>query len=115
MKYFTDKEFDCPCCNQNEMDGNFLDQLDKARGYAGTSFVISSGYRCPAHNGVVGGSITSSHLEGEAADIVVRNSNQRCKILSGLIRAGFIRIGIGKTFIHVDNDYSKTLNVVWLY
>jgi uncharacterized protein YcbK (DUF882 family) len=97
------------------MDGNFLDQLDKARGYAGTSFVISSGYRCPAHNKAVGGSETSSHLKGLAADIVVKNSGQRYKILSGLIKAGFNRIGIGSTFIHADTDYLKTLDVIWLY
>ena len=115
MKYFTDKEFNCPCCKQNNMDGNLLDQLDRARGYAGTSFVISSGYRCPAHNEYVGGSETSSHLKGMAVDIMAKNSSQRYEILSGLIKAGFVRIGIGKTFIHVDNDYVKSLGVVWLY
>lgn len=31
--------------------------------------IITSGYRCPALNKIVGGSITSQHLKGEACDI----------------------------------------------
>lgn len=114
MKYFKIDEFNCPC-GKNEMDKYFLERLDIARKYARTSFVISSGYRCPAHNKKVGGSETSSHLKGQAADIVVKNSIHRYKILSGLIKAGFTRIGIGKNFIHVDSDKTKTPRVVWVY
>ena len=35
--------------------------------------------------------------------------------MSSLIRAGFKRIGIGSTFIHVDLDLDKPQNVFWLY
>jgi zinc D-Ala-D-Ala carboxypeptidase len=32
--------------------------------------VVSSGYRCPRLNRAIGGSVTSQHMEGRAADIV---------------------------------------------
>lgn len=115
MRYFTISEFDCPHCGKNEMNQNFLNRLDKAREYAVTPFIISSGYRCRFHNETVGGSPTSSHLKGLAADIAVKDSGQRYKILMGLIGAGFNRIGIGETFIHVDYDEAKQSNVIWVY
>jgi hypothetical protein len=31
------------------------------------------------------------------------------------MEAGFNRIGISSTFIHVDNDPSKPEDVIWLY
>ena len=101
------------------MNKAFLERLDKAREYATTPFIITSGYRCKIHNEseAVGGSETSSHLKGLAADIHVQGSRQRYKILMGLIGAGFNRIGINskRGFIHVDYDETKSSNVVWVY
>jgi hypothetical protein len=31
------------------------------------------------------------------------------------MKAGFNRIGIADTFIHVDNDPGKAENVIWTY
>jgi uncharacterized protein YcbK (DUF882 family) len=115
MRYFKISEFDCPHCGKNEMDQNFINRLDKAREYAATPFIISSGYRCKKHNKEVGGSESSSHLKGLAADIVVVHSVQRYKILMGLIGAGFSRIGLGETYIHVDYDETKQSKVIWVY
>jgi len=115
MRYFKIDEFNCSCCSKNEMDREFLDRLDKAREYAITPFVISSGFRCKSHNKSSGGTETSSHLKGLAADIVVKNSEQRYKILTGLINAGFNRIGIAINFIHVDYDQTKPQGVIWIY
>ena len=47
---------------------NFLDPVREA---VGKPVVITSGYRCPALNVKVGGSKTSAHLSGEAADFKV--------------------------------------------
>jgi uncharacterized protein YcbK (DUF882 family) len=115
MRYFKISEFDCSCCERNEMNKEFLERLDKAREYALTSFIISSGYRCRSHNESVGGSPNSSHMKGLAADIVAKDSAQRYSILMGLIGAGFNRIGLGKDFIHVDYDETKQSKVVWTY
>lgn len=89
--------------------------LDAARSIAGVPFKITSGYRTAKHNLKVGGSENSSHLRGKAADIACRHSSTRFRIIAALIAAGFTRIGIGATFIHVDNDSVKTPGVAWLY
>jgi len=107
-------EFKCPCCNQAIMDIKFLHKLEMAREMAGIPFVINSGFRCPSHNKLVGGSSNSSHLKGIAADIAIKNSTDRRKILIALLTC-FNRIGIGGTFIHVDIDETKNPNVVWVY
>ena len=97
------------------MDADFLVMLDEARSIAGVSFHINSGYRTRVHNERVGGSKNSSHLRGLAADIRCRNSSERFLIVAALIAAGFNRIGIANSFIHVDNDSVKTPGVAWLY
>ena len=43
--------------------------LDPLREKYGKPIVVTSGYRCPALNKAVGGSATSDHMKGCAADI----------------------------------------------
>ncbi|MCQ2245458.1 MAG: D-Ala-D-Ala carboxypeptidase family metallohydrolase [Bacteroidaceae bacterium] len=45
--------------------------LQPLRDYVGVPVKISSGYRSPALNKAVGGSASSQHMKGEAADIVI--------------------------------------------
>ncbi len=110
-------EFDSPdeLGSHKNMKPSFMRKLKQARDFAGTPFTINSGHRTTSHNKKVGGKIDSSHLDGLAGDISCSNSRQRALILSSVIRAGFNRIGIGKTFIHVDNDPSKPKDVFWMY
>lgn len=125
LKYFTKKEFDCNCnsCktkgNTGEnMDIDFLIKLDKARDIAGIPFKINSGYRCPEHNIKVGGIKTSSHtnIPCNAADISTIDSVTRFKVLQALLEVGFVRIGIGESFIHCDTDTeNKSPEVCWTY
>ena len=115
MKYFKKAEFACPCCGKNLCDKPFMDKVDKARSEAGVPFVITSGYRCPDHNLRVGGKSDSSHPMGCACDIEAEDSRSRFLIIDGLIKAGFNRIGIGRKFIHADDDINKDQEVVWLY
>jgi uncharacterized protein YcbK (DUF882 family) len=94
--------------------------LQRARIFAGRAFVITSGYRTPSYHRRLGAqgypiSKNSSHLIGHAADIQVQSATDRAYILAGLLDAGFERIGIGKTFIHVDNDELKRSPCIWLY
>src|SRR5574343_1637449 len=102
MKYFSMDEFKCSCCGKAKMDTLFLAQLDNARDYAGEPFFINSGYRCEKHNKEVG-STSRNHTSGKAADISCTTGPMRIKMIMGLIRAGFRRIGIKKTFIHADS------------
>lgn len=46
-----------------------LNVLEPLRAHVKEPVEISSGYRCPALNAKVGGSSTSQHMRGEAADI----------------------------------------------
>lgn len=118
MRYFNYHEFDSPDAigsGEQMMDEVFLEMLDKARHLAGIPFHINSGYRTPEHNRKVSGNKSSSHLRGLACDIHCVDSRSRAYILGGLIDAGFNRIGIASTFIHVDDDPSKDADVVWLY
>jgi len=48
----------------------FENVVQKVRDHFGTT-TINSGYRCPTLNAAVGGSATSQHCYGEAADIEV--------------------------------------------
>lgn len=118
MDYFTHDEFDCKCgcgLSGHEMNSEFLRQLDMARAAAGVPFVITSGMRCKAHNEAEGGSETSSHLIGRAADIKAPAGSQRHAVVTGLVVAGFKRYGISEGFIHVDNDPKKPSPTLFLY
>ena len=116
LKYFKLSEFDDAPGTGKNMKRDFLKKLDKARELSGCSYVISSGFRSEETNKRVGGVPNSSHLKGCAADIVCKDSGTRQKIISGLIKAGFTRIGISKkgNFIHCDTDKDKT-DAIWLY
>jgi uncharacterized protein YcbK (DUF882 family) len=106
-KYF--KEID-----DGNMDANFLHKLDKARSIAGLPFKINSAYRSPEHPLSIKNP-SSSHIKGLAVDISVKDSRTRFIIVDALIKAGFNRIGIADTFIHVDMDLDKSNKVIWTY
>ena len=105
-KYFKEIEY--------KMDKDFLAKLDKAREYAKTPFVINSAYRSPDHPESIKNP-SSSHIKGLAVDIRTSDSRARYKVLNALMHVGFNRIGIADTFIHVDDDYEKSSNVIWTY
>lgn len=116
-EHFESREFDSPDEPGSgvRMDPTFMGKLDQAREIAGVPFVITSGLRSPAANQAAGGVSDSAHLRGLAADISTPDSRHRWRILFGLIRAGFTRIGIGVDFIHVDDDPTKAPRVCWTY
>ncbi len=116
-KYFNSKEFDSPDVKGSGqlMNPLFIAKLTTAREIAGIPFIINSGYRTVPHNKKVGGVANSSHLKGLAADIRCNNDNQRIIIVNALLEAGFTRIGIAKSFIHVDDHKEKNPFRLWLY
>ncbi|MAK54946.1 MAG: peptidase M15 [Pusillimonas sp.] len=117
LKYFKFSEFDSPDKPESgkDMDGTFIQLLDKARGIANIPFRITSGYRTEEWNKKVGGRVGSSHLKGLAADIFYTNNRERFLIMSALLEVGFTRIGLGRNFIHCDLDFDKDLGVIWTY
>ena len=61
--------------------------LDPLREAYGAPIIVDSGYRCPKLNRSVGGSSTSQHKTGEAADIrTVKDTPEENKKLYDLIK-----------------------------
>lgn len=78
--------------------------LQQLRNLAGGPLVVTSGYRCPAHNTKVGGARGSQHVFGIAADIWSKTlTPAELAALAEQVPA-FQNGGIGKysRWIHVD-------------
>ena len=119
-KHFADKEFECRCgqptCDAPKQPNALLiERLEKMREIYKLPLIINSGYRCARHNSLSGGVKDSPHLTGLAADLLCNSSTERFHMIAAALGAGFKRIGIGKTFLHVDVDTSKAFEVCWLY
>lgn len=56
--------------------------LDPLRNLYGHPIHVSSGYRCQRLNKAVGGSATSQHMTGEAADIYVGNPKDKAMLFT---------------------------------
>lgn len=116
-KHFNESEFRrcTPSCSMQDMQQSTMRQLDLARDIAGIPFVLNSAYRSKAWEVKKGRPGTSSHTKGLAVDIRCNTDSNRYKIVTALLAAGFSRIGIGRTYIHADNDLNKTQRVIWHY
>lgn len=116
-KYFSEAEFrKCtPPCSIEDMEQDSLDLMDKMREDAGIPFVVNSAYRSVAYEKSKGRAGTSAHTFGVAWDIRCNTDKNRWKIVNSAIRNGVKRIGIAKTYIHLDTSLSHTQEVVWLY
>ena len=125
LKHFSRSEFDSPDLegSGDKMSGEFLEKLDEARELAGIPFKINSGYRTQAYQddlkrrGYKTAKLRSPHQDGVAADISVKDSRSRFIIINSLLLAGFTRLGVGKSFIHVDLSINEKhrKNVIWQY
>ena len=81
-----------------------MDALQALRDVIGKPVVVTSGYRCPAHNKTIGGAPNSLHLSGMAADVKVEGvSSFKIAELAEMIPA-FENGGIGiyKRHTHLD-------------
>lgn len=83
-----------------------VDMLEKLRAYLGCSIDINSGYRTEAHNKAIGGSKTSKHCLGLAADIYCVKDGKRIsakEVCCAAQTLGFHGIAyISATATHVD-------------
>lgn len=112
-KYFKESEV-------KGLKPELVEMLDRARGYAGVPFKITSGFRTVADNARVGGVADSEHTTGEAVDIAVPDSVTGGKILKGLAQAllyaelpfrfGFYR----DNHVHVDISKDKPSPCYWI-
>lgn len=104
-KYFKDNEI-------KGLSEKLVRKLDLAREYAGIPFVITSGLRTVEKNEAVNGVKNSEHLTGEGCDLRCRNSYERWLMVNGALKAGFTRIGIYKSHIHLG--VSNPQEVIWI-
>lgn len=68
-QFFSLSEFRCRCCGEVQISAALVAYLETLRWAWGAPLIVTSGYRCPAHNAEVGGAAKSRHLLGCAADI----------------------------------------------
>lgn len=96
---FSRHEFACRCgCGRDYPAQDLVDVLQRARSAKGRPLRIVSGVRCEAHNRAVGGSRTSQHVHGRAADVVGSYGS-----LGAWMRAGAIGLGMRHgQVVHVD-------------
>lgn len=70
--HFNVKEFRCKCCKEHEtlISTELIEKLETLYESLNCSkIIVTSGYRCTAHDKTVGGSGTGQHTKGNAADI----------------------------------------------
>ena len=65
----------CRLCNE---------VLEPARKIYGRPIIVTSGYRCPKLNNLVGGVKTSRHLTGQAADLRIESKELGRKLFDAL-------------------------------
>ena len=116
-KNFKIQEFECKggCDMPLEVYENIIklaSQLQFLRDYTGRPITINSAYRCPDHNAKVGGSKTSQHLLGKAADITIQSLKpaEVFVLIEDLIDMGHMLqggLGLYDTFVHYDIRKTK--------
>jgi len=117
----SDSELVCPCCKKERLDDEFMTMLGCGRMVAGIPLIINSGYRCADYQaelaslGFETAQGTSPHENGVAVDIHCTDPQKRSIIISALMKVGFNRFGIAKTFLHADLDKSRLANRIWVY
>ena len=73
----TAKEFKCRCdyehCKCTIINEELIEAFETFRLFIDTPIVVTSGYRCSAHNMDIGGKSVSQHQAGRAIDILYKN------------------------------------------
>ena len=89
-------------------------QLQFLRDYTGRAITVNSGYRSLEHNTKIGGSLSSQHLLGKAADITIEGLKpaEVYRLIDELIGMGLmLQGGLGlyekKGFVHYDIRKTK--------
>lgn len=116
-KYFSPSEFKhcTPACDISKMNPAFLERLDALREFVGIPLVLNSAYRSKSYEKAHGRTGNSAHTRGLAVDIRCNASATRYRLVAGALVCGFKRIGIGKSYIHLDVDESLPQGVIWHY
>lgn len=108
---FKVSEFACKDGTDSVLiDTTLTSILQIVRNYFGKAVTITSGYRTKAHNAAVGGASNSQHLQGKAADIVVKGVRAATVynyLNSVLGNWGGLICYNTEQFVHVDTRSNK--------
>jgi uncharacterized protein YcbK (DUF882 family) len=104
-KYFTIEELtksntatklhidNTPNVSQKKNLEELIQLLEKIREKWKSPIIVTSGFRSPQLNKVVGGSKTSQHLKGEAADIICKYNKELFLLIRKMIMDKEINVG----------------------
>ena len=98
------------------VDTALVELLEQLRTHFGKAVTITSGYRTAAHNAAVGGSKSSQHLLGRAADIQVAGvSVEDVAAYAESLMPGWggvgrypVKAGRATGWVHVDTRQNKS-------
>ena len=122
-QFFTRKELSCKGTGEYEMNDEFMSKLEKLRIKFNEPMIITSGYRHPAHNMVVGGARNSAHIQGRAVDVLVMGK-PALRLVRLALECGMTGIGVKqrgpaiKRFIHIDDledSHENPRPWIWSY
>ena len=121
IKHFTPRDFTCQCAGLCDhpvvISLETVEKLDKICDAIGLPIRVVSGTRCERYNNRVSGKSRSAHVPknevSHAAHVSCPDSGFRFAFLTAALPV-FNRIGIGKDFIHVDDDPELPPKVVWM-
>ena len=113
---FKVREFACKGSDVVLLDDELVVLLQCIREHFGKPITITSGYRTAAHNAKVGGSKSSQHLLGRAADIQVRGVSvedvaayaESLMPTWGGVGRYPVKAGRAKGWVHVDTRVNKS-------
>ena len=104
--HFNRRELACRCgCGQIAVNQILISALEELRRLAGGPVIVTSGYRCPKHNALMGGAKNSLHVQGKAADVQIPGLTVKEMYELACQVEGFKKGGLGvypEGFIHVD-------------
>lgn len=99
-----------------QLDTCLIDVLKKIEKDTGLDLMITSGFRSVKYEIRMGRDGSSSHTLGKAVDLYCYSSRDKYLLVKSALQNGVNRIGIYKTFVHLDVATAKdgkTTNVIW--
>jgi hypothetical protein len=100
-QHFVSKEFACHHCGETKVNIELIIALEKLRSLVNAPIVITSGYRCPLHNKVVGGARNSQHKYGNAVDIKIKGYSP-AQVARLAKKCGFTWTKTYSSWTHID-------------
>jgi uncharacterized protein YcbK (DUF882 family) len=98
---FTEGEFRCQYTGEVHMRTAFMAALQNLRRVYARPMIITSGYRDPTHPVEARKAKPGAHARGIAADIAATGADLYWLLHHAAI-LGFPRIGVARTFLHLD-------------